>query len=74
MKVCAIVPIKKDSERVIGKNKRLFCGKPLFHHILKTLQSCEVVEKLLSILTMKRLEIAPKNYSKSVTLFRVLIF
>jgi len=33
----AIIPIKEHSERVPGKNFRLFCGKPLYHIILETL-------------------------------------
>ena len=37
MKVCIIVPIKHNSERIPGKNFRDFNGKPLFHMILNTL-------------------------------------
>ena len=37
MKICIIVPIKHNSERVPGKNFRVFNGKPLFHIVLNTL-------------------------------------
>lgn len=46
-KLTAIVPIKKDSERIPGKNFMPFCGKPLFHYMLSTLQQCDVIEKIL---------------------------
>lgn len=46
-KITAIVPIKKDSERIPGKNFLPFCGKPLFHYMLSTLQQCEAIEKIL---------------------------
>ena len=36
-RIVAIVPIKKVSQRVPGKNFREFNGKPLWHHIIHTL-------------------------------------
>jgi CMP-N-acetylneuraminic acid synthetase len=36
-KVVALVPMRHHSQRVPGKNYRLLDGKPLFHHIIKTL-------------------------------------
>ena len=38
-KVVALLPIKANSERVKGKNFRMFSGKPLFKWILDTLLS-----------------------------------
>lgn len=35
--VTAVVPVRHDSERVAGKNRRLFDGEPLFMRILRTL-------------------------------------
>jgi CMP-N-acetylneuraminic acid synthetase len=43
-KVIALVPIKEHSERVKEKNFREFCGKPLFHHILHTLDRVYAVD------------------------------
>lgn len=39
-KVVALVPMRHDSERVPGKNYRMFGGKPLYHHIIETLLAC----------------------------------
>lgn len=38
-KIVALVPMRHHSVRVPGKNYRSFAGKPLFHHILNTLQA-----------------------------------
>lgn len=38
-KVVALVPMRHHSVRVPGKNYRNLAGKPLFHHILTTLQA-----------------------------------
>ena len=43
----ALVPIKARSERVRGKNFRPFLGRPLFHHILETLDRVEAVGEIL---------------------------
>lgn len=36
----AIVPMRHSSERVPGKNYRMFAGQPLYRHIVSTLLSC----------------------------------
>lgn len=46
-KIVAIVPMRHSSERVADKNYRLFAGKPLFHHILSTLTSCQQIQKVM---------------------------
>ena len=43
MNVVAFVPMRHVSERVPGKNYRPFDGRPLFHHILRTLLECPEV-------------------------------
>ena len=43
----ALVPIKAHSERVRGKNFRSFLGRPLFHHILETLDRVKAVGEIL---------------------------
>jgi len=45
-KVTALVPIKDHSERVKGKNFRDFCGKPLYHHIIHTLDRVYAVDEI----------------------------
>jgi CMP-N-acetylneuraminic acid synthetase len=46
-KITALVPMRHSSERVPGKNYRDFSGKPLFHHIIDTLLSCPLIDKVV---------------------------
>ncbi|MDA0578340.1 MAG: acylneuraminate cytidylyltransferase family protein [Verrucomicrobia bacterium] len=46
-KVTALVPIKDHSARVPGKNFRDFSGKPLYQHILSTLDRTYAVDEIL---------------------------
>ncbi len=43
----ALLPIKKNSERVPGKNFKLFHGKPLFRWILDTLIAVEQISQII---------------------------
>jgi CMP-N-acetylneuraminic acid synthetase len=45
-KIVALVPMRHESVRVPGKNYRAFAGgKPLYHHIVTTLQRCPMVSR-----------------------------
>jgi CMP-N-acetylneuraminic acid synthetase len=46
-KIIALVPMRHHSQRVPGKNFRKLAGKPLFHHILNTLQKCPEIDQIL---------------------------
>jgi CMP-N-acetylneuraminic acid synthetase len=46
-KIVALVPMRHHSSRVPGKNYRLLNGKPLFHHILTTLQDVPEISGIL---------------------------
>lgn len=46
-KIVALLPMKANSERVVGKNFRLFNGKPLFRWILDTLLSIEQIDRVV---------------------------
>lgn len=46
-KIVALVPMRHHSQRVPGKNYRLFAGKPLFHHILETLLQCPEINRIV---------------------------
>ena len=46
-KLVAIVPMRHESERVPGKNYRPLAGRPLYSHILETLQSCPDVQQIV---------------------------
>ena len=43
----AFVPMRHHSERVPGKNYRLLAGKPLYHHIISTLQAVPQISTIL---------------------------
>ena len=47
MSVCALIIIKRNSQRVPGKNFRHLAGRPLFRHILDTLESTQSVDRVL---------------------------
>lgn len=47
MQVTALMPIKKESERVVNKNRKLFAGIPLFQVMYNTLLNSESVVEIL---------------------------
>lgn len=46
-KIAALVPMRHHSERIVGKNYRSFANEPLYHHIVKALESCELVDEII---------------------------
>ena len=46
-KVVGIIPMRHESERVPGKNYRLFGGRPLYHHVLATLLASPRISKVV---------------------------
>jgi len=46
-KVVALVPMRHESQRVPGKNYRLFAGKPLYHHIINSLLKCDLISEII---------------------------
>lgn len=46
-KVTALIPIKEHSERVKNKNFKVFTGKPLYHHILETLEHTYAIDEVI---------------------------
>lgn len=64
-KVAALVPIKGHSERVKGKNFRDFCGKPLYYHIIYTLDRvCAIDEVIIDTDSQRVIAEAPGLSSK----------
>lgn len=47
VKIAALVPMRHHSQRVKGKNYRPLAGKPLYQHILSTLESCDVISEIV---------------------------
>lgn len=45
-RIVALVPMKGHSERVPGKNMRLFCGRPLFHWVMMSLQRSKYISTI----------------------------
>ena len=45
--IVALVPMRHNSVRVPGKNYRPLAGKPLFHHILDTLLTCQDISQVV---------------------------
>jgi len=43
----ALVPMRHESERVPGKNFRLFAGRPLYHHIIKAVSKCKLINEVV---------------------------
>lgn len=43
----AIVPMRHDSERVLGKNYRPLAGIPLYHHVIRTLSSVPEIDRIV---------------------------
>ena len=46
-RIIALLPMKKNSQRVPGKNFKEFCGKPLFQWVLDTLLSIEQIDQVI---------------------------
>lgn len=47
LKIVAIVPMRHVSERVQGKNFRMFAGEPLYRRIVSTLLSCKEISNVM---------------------------
>ncbi len=45
--ITALVPMRHNSERVPGKNYRLFAGKPLYHYIVESLSACPHISQIV---------------------------
>lgn len=46
-RIVALVPMRHHSERVPGKNYRLFAGRPLYHHIIDSLLRCSKIDEVV---------------------------
>jgi CMP-N-acetylneuraminic acid synthetase len=45
-RIAALLPMRHDSERVPGKNYRVFAGAPLYHRVLQALRSCALIDAI----------------------------
>ena len=63
--LCALLPMKASSERVPGKNIRPFAGKPLYCHIIETIERCEKIDRIIINTDSDAIaRAAVKNFSK----------
>jgi CMP-N-acetylneuraminic acid synthetase len=46
-RLAALVPMRHVSERVPGKNYRDLAGRPLYHHIIETLERCPSIDAIV---------------------------
>jgi len=46
-RIAAFVPMRHDSERVKGKNYRPLGGRPLYHHIVRSLLACDQIDEVV---------------------------
>lgn len=64
MKIIALLPMKGHSERVPNKNMKLFNGIPLFHHVLTTLQNCDLIDEVIINTDSNIISESAKKFSK----------
>lgn len=68
--VIALVPVKKESERLPGKNFRTFAGRPLFHQVISTLQAVDEVSRIIINTDSEEISSACADYSKVIVIVR----
>jgi len=62
-RIAALVPMRHRSERVPGKNYRPLAGRPLYHHIVRSLLDCPyITDVCIDTDSPVILEEAPKHF------------
>jgi CMP-N-acetylneuraminic acid synthetase len=46
-RIVALVPMRHDSERVVGKNYRPLAGRPLYHHVIEALSAVDLIQEII---------------------------
>ena len=54
-KIVSLLPMKEHSERVPNKNMRDFCGRPLYHWVMKSLLASKFISEVLINTDSKRI-------------------
>jgi len=69
--ISALVPIKRNSERLHNKNFKDFGGEPLYHRVLSQLQEIDSIDKIvINTDSEEIIETCTKRYSKVVIIER----
>ncbi len=63
-RIVALLPMKGQSERVIGKNMRAFNNKPLCTYVLSELEKCSEIEKIVINTDCEKIVALAKTFSK----------
>ena len=66
MKVTALLPMKGNSERVPGKNLKSFNGKPLFVHVLESLDGSNYIDEIIINTDSEKIAEVALQYSSKV--------
>lgn len=66
-KIVALVPMRGNSERVPQKNIKIFNGKPLYHHILNTLESTDDIAHIYVDTDCSQIAQEVKQHSCKIT-------
>jgi CMP-N-acetylneuraminic acid synthetase len=67
-RLAALVPMRHHSQRVPSKNYRLLVGKPLFHHIIKTLLAVPEINQIVVDTDSDPVMEGLRNYFPQVTI------
>ena len=65
MNIICIIPIKHNSERIPGKNFKMFADKPLYWYIINTVLKCSKITKLVINTDSEFIKNGINNYFKS---------
>ena len=68
-KICALIPIKFNSQRVPNKNFRLMNNKPLFYYILNTLSKCKSISRIIVNIDNSKTEVVIKEYFDNIDFY-----
>lgn len=68
--IVALVPMRHHSERVPGKNYRVFAGKPLYGYIIETLLTCPEINQIVVNTDSPVIEEGISDQYPSVTLIQ----
>lgn len=68
MKNIALLPMKGHSERIPNKNIKDFNGIPLFHIILKKLETLDIIDEIIINTDSKIIADSAVNFSKKVVI------
>lgn len=64
--IIALLPMKKCSERVPNKNIRDFCGEPLLYKMVRLLNNCELIKKIIINTDSDNIKMLVRDFNKII--------